>query len=192
MRKTILGAALLALLAGCGGPLLFAELTIPELRVTLAQQSFPGLAADPSLSCAGQPDCITTDLTYDLGQQVELLTRKDVAYELRLTELAVVLDATSAGTDLRGVRSAAVEVFPPGSTTPVVVASYTRAAANPAPATLAISGDSSIDLAPFVEAGVMHARLALSYDAPTPPFTADVAATFYLAVKLDSGKTLGI
>jgi hypothetical protein len=191
MRKTIL-AALLALLAGCGGPLLFAELTIPELAVTVAQQSFPGMAADPSRYCAGRPDCITTDLTYDLGQQVDLLTRKDVEYELRLTDLAIVLDATSAGTDLRGVRSAVVEVFPPGSTTPVVVASYARAATNPDPNTIAVSGNSSIDLAPFVEAGVIHARVELSYDAPTPPFTADVRGAFYLKVKLDYGKTLGL
>ncbi|WP_242394291.1 lipoprotein [Anaeromyxobacter oryzisoli] len=193
MRKHLLAAVLLALLAGCGGPLLFADLTIPELAVTLPQQAFPGMAADPSRWCAGQPDCVTTDLTYDLGEQVSVLTRPDVQYELRLTTLAIALDAASAGTDLRGVKSASVEVFPPDGSAPVVVASYTRAASDTAtPTSLAVSGDSTLDLSPFVQAGQLHARVSVSYDAPTPPFTADVRATFYLKVKLDYGKTLGL
>lgn len=192
MRKFLLAIALLAL-AGCGGPLLFAELVVPELGITAPSQAFPASSADPSYWCAAdKPDCITTDFTYDIGKQVDLLTRKDVEYELRLTDLAIMLDASSVGTDLHGVKSAAFEVIPPGTTTPIEVASYTRSAANPNPTSIAISGNASVDLAPFVEAGQVHVRVKMTYDAPTPAFTADVHGVFYLRVKLDYGKTLGI
>ncbi|BDG04523.1 hypothetical protein [Anaeromyxobacter oryzae] len=192
MRKFLVGVALLAL-AGCGGPLLYAELVIPELGMTTPSQPFPASNADPSYWCAAdKPDCITTDFTYDLGQQVDLLTKKDVEYELRLTDLSIALDATSAGTDLHGVKSAAVEVIPPGTTTPVEVASYARSAANPSPTSISISGNASVDLAPFVDAGQVHVRVKMSYDAPTPAFAADIRGVFYLRVKLDYGKTLGI
>src|SRR5512133_1595079 len=98
MRTPILAAAVL-LLAGCGGPLLFAELVVPEFGITLPQQTFPAMAADPSYWCAAdRPDCISTDLTYDVGQQIALLTEKDTEYELRLTDLAITLDATNVAT----------------------------------------------------------------------------------------------
>jgi hypothetical protein len=192
--KTLLAAvASLLLLAGCSGPLLFAELEIPEFGITLPAQTFPASTSDPSYWCApDRSDCITTDFVYDIGSEVDLLDEDAVEYELRLTGLAITLDTTAAGTDLRGVRSALIEVFPPNGDAAVAVASYVRSPANPAPTSLALAGDASIDLAPFVDAGQVHIRIKMSYDAPTPEFTADVRTVFYLRVKLDYGKALGI
>jgi hypothetical protein len=192
MRNPILAATVL-LLAGCGGPLFTAELVVPEFGITLPQQAFPAMTADPSHWCsADRPDCISTDLAYDVGEQVGLLTEQDTEYELRLSDLAITLDATNAATDLSGVKSAVIEAFPPGASAPVEVASYARSTTDARPTSIAISGKTGVDLAPFVDAGQIHVRVKMNFDAPTPDFTADVLAVFYLRVKLDYGKSLGL
>jgi hypothetical protein len=193
MRFLRRAAVLLPLLAaGCGGPLLSAELEIPELGLKIAQQTFPASSADPSYWCApDQADCISTDLQYDIGSEVDLLSEKGVDYELRLTNLALVLASTGAG-DLHGVKSVAIQALPPSGGAPVTVATYARSAANPAPTSIAVSGNSSVDLAPFIQAGVAQLRLQTTFDDPTPEFTADVNAVFYLRIRLDYLKTAGL
>lgn len=191
MKNTLLAAVML--LTGCGGPLLFADLEIPEVGITLPQRTFPASSADPSRVCsADATDCIVTDLDFDVGEQVDVINDADAEYELRLTSVAIDLGATGAGTDLRGVRSVSIEALPLGASEPVVVASYVRTTSNPTPRTIAVSGDSNVDLAPFVQAGRLRVRAKMSLDAPTPEFTADVLAVFSLEVKLDYGAAVGL
>lgn len=187
-------AALAAvLLAACGGPALFAELEIPAVGITLPPQEFPGSTADPSRWCApDRPDCIRTELVYDVGNEVELLSDENAEYEIRLTDLALALDATVTTTDLGGIRSAIFEVVPPDGSTPVVVASYVRSESDPNPTSIAVSGSSSLDLAPFLDQGQVRILVKLSLDEATPPFTAQVGAVFYLRVKLDYGRAAGL
>ena len=189
MRHALLAASLL-LSTGCGGPLLFAELVIPEVELTLPAQPFPASVAAPSAWCdATRPSCIATDLSYDLGQELELFTRPQAEYELRLTTLAIALSTTRGG-DLGGVTSTTILAYPPGGGAPVAIARYERSPSDPAPTTIAVAGNPEIDLAHFLEAGRIRLRVELSYDARTPAFDADVTADFHVRVQLDYGALL--
>jgi hypothetical protein len=193
-RHVALAAALL--LTACGGPLLSAELEIPEVGITLPSQVFPSVAtAFPVNNCGtgtvAGTSCVQTDLVYDLGSKVGLLDQPNTRSEVRLTNLAVTLAATSALSDLGGVRSTVAEVVAPGATEGVVVASYTRAPGAPSP-TIAVSGNADLDLVPYIQNGKVTIHVKMTYDAPTPAFRADVTAVFYVKETLDYGKTIGL
>jgi len=189
-------AALALALAACDGPLLFAELSIPEIRVTLPGQTFP--ASDttiPANWCSAiqvDPPCIALTLDYDLGGNVPVLTEQNVTYDLRLTDVAIALSATEVGKDLSGVRLATIRVLddPLDPTAGVVVASYVRPPGPVAPTTIAITGNANLDLGPYLEAGRLPVRVEVVLDAGTPAFLADVQVGFSLEVKLDWGAYL--
>jgi len=191
-RHAALAAALL--LAGCGGPLLFAELEIPAVGITLPSQTFPSVAtALPVNLCSGsEPGCVQTELVYDIGQKVDLLKEASAKYELRLSQLSIALAATQAASDLGGVKSTVIEAVQPGATTGVVVASYYRSPQDPNPSAIAVSGNADLDLAKYLNDGKIDLRVKMTYDAPTPEFTADVQAVFYLKVTLDYGRGIGL
>jgi hypothetical protein len=194
-------AALALLLTSCGGPLLYAEVEIPDLRITLARQHVPafdlGIPAnwcDPSAPPPPIP-CVGLTTGYDLGAQVPALTEKGVTSELRMTELALTLSSTQstpgAPPDLGGIKSAEIWVGSrpgvPGSGT--LVASYARTATG-TPTTIAVSGNANLDLSPYVTTGQLPFRVELTVDGPTSAFDADIHANFYVLVTLDWGKYL--
>jgi hypothetical protein len=195
MKKLVLAAlALSPLLAGCGGPLLFAQVQVPEVKIVLPSQTIPATDSGAQYWCSPtqtQPDCLATSLSYDLGAQLPVVTEKNVTYSIRLTTLAMALTAASGGTDLHGVKAVSVRVIDPavgGDAT--VVASYVRSDADPNPSAITVSGDSNLDLAPYVQSGQLGVRVEMTYDAPTPEFTADVTSTWSLDAKLDWGAYL--
>ncbi len=187
-----------AVLAGCDGPLLFAELQVPSLHATLPRQQFPASdTTDPANWCAAVQDpaapCVQKTLDYDIGGMVPLLTDPSVTYDLRLTDVAIYLSAAQAGTNLAGVRSAAITVLTdpadPGSA--ILVASYVRPPGTTQVTTsIGVTGNSNVDLGPYLRGGALRVRAELVIDNPTPAFDADVAAGFSLEVKLDWGSLL--
>jgi hypothetical protein len=190
MRRAI--PALLALaLSGCDGPLLFAELQVPALRATLPSQSFPASdTGDPAYWCSASqtdPPCIQTTLDYDLGGMVPILTDPNVTYDLRLTDVSILLSATEVGKDLSGISLASVSVSDPvAAGSWVVVASYVRPPGSGPSSAIGVSGNPNLDLAPYLDGtGSLRVRVELVIDQPTPAFLADVAAGFSLEVKLD-------
>jgi hypothetical protein len=190
-RSVVAAVAALAL-PGCG-PMLYAELDIPEVRITLPAQDFPASPAPPADWCsADRPECVATQLRYDLGTQVPIVNEPGVEYELRLKRAAILLSASSAGTDLSGIRSAELRILDPDGGPGTVVASYVADPANPDPSSISVSGDAALDLAPFVRSGSLQTRIELLYDPsdPTPAFAADVSAAFSLDVKVDWGQYL--
>jgi hypothetical protein len=190
--STMLVAAAAAL-AGCGGPLLYGEVDVPEVRITLPSQDFPASPAPPADWCApGRPECVATELQYELGAQVPIVNEPGVEYELKLKRVAIVLAASSAGTDLSGIRSAEIRILDPDGGPGTVIASYAADPADPAPTSIAVAGNSSLDLSPFVRGGNLQTRIELVYDPldPTPAFAADVSAAFSLDVKVDWGQYL--
>jgi predicted small lipoprotein YifL len=192
----LLAAAALAALQGCGGPLLFAELQVSSVRVTLPSQSFPASdTTNPADWCSASqtvPPCIQLTLQYDIAGQIPVLNEPNVTYDLRLSEVGMALSATAAGTDLSGVEQVTITVLadPADPTSGVVVASYARPPGAGTPTTISVSGNPNLDLAPYVTAGHLPARIELVLDRPTPAFLADVTAGFSLEVKLDYGSLL--
>jgi len=188
----LLAAVLATPLSGCG-PMLFAELDVPEVRITLPSQAFPASPAVPADWCfPDTPTCVATELQYQLAAQVPIVNEPGVTYDLRLKRVAIVLTASSAGTDLSGIVSAGIRILDPSGGPGVVVASYTQDPAAPAPTSLAVSGDPSLDLEPYVRSGNLMARVEFVYDPAhlTPAFDADVSAAFALDVKVDWGEYL--
>lgn len=194
MRHALAAAALL--LAACDGPLLYVELEIPEIRVTLPSQSFP--ASDASIPDAwcdptGQtfPPCLAVGLDYDLGAEVPIFEEENVTYDLRLTDVAVSLAATEVGKDLAGVKLLRVRVLqdPLDPASGVVVAAYARAD-GAAPASIAVTGNANVDLGPYLRTGLLPLRFELVVDQPTPAFLADVEAAFSVSAELDYGAFL--
>lgn len=201
MRPLLLATAL-ALLSACDG-LFSAELQIPEIRVTLAKQPFPEsnttdqrFYCDPSAP-QSTPPCIGLTLDYDLGGEVPVLNEENVTYDLRLTDVALTLSATQPVTgdkDLSGVARATLRVLDdpaiPGSG--AVLATYVRPPVTGPISSFAVTGNSNLDLGPYLETGKLPIRVELVIDSvgPTPAFNADVQAGFSLEVKLDYGAYL--
>ncbi len=196
MRR-ILAAASLSLLAACEGPLLFLEIEIPEARVTLPSQSFPASDTsdtadwcDPSAPSNPLPSCVARTLDYDLGAEIPTLVEPGVTYDVRLTDVAITLSATETG-DMGGIVSAVVRVLddPADPSAGTVVASYTRSG-TASPRSIAVSGNSSVDLGPFLNGGRLPIRVEIVFDNLTPAFLADVEAGFSLVLKVDWGSYL--
>jgi len=184
-----------AVLAGCGQPLLSAQLEIPEIRITQPAQRFPAAAPDPSYLCEiVAANCVKTDVSYDLGAEVPVFGEEGITFDLRLTDVALHLvadpDPLSTATtpaNLAGVESVKVMTRPPGSTAAwTIVAAYSKTP-GASPTAIAVSGESNIDLGPYLSGGKLDARVEVIYDLanPTPDFFADIEAGFSLVVTLD-------
>lgn len=196
MRHALIAAAAL-LLAGCDQPLLSAQLEIPELRITTAPQNFDGPPVDPQYACsylAITPDnCVATPITYDVGAEVPMLGEKGVTFDLRMTDVAFHL-ATGETTSLAGIRTAKVEVRQPGTGSYVEIASYDATVPSSTMVSdVRITGNTSLDMAPFLRAGSIDLRTELYFDPAVVPSTginANVEAGFSLVVTVDYGSYL--
>ncbi len=188
--------ALAALLPGCGRGLLFAELEVPTIQATMPAQAFPASdTTDPANWCAAvqsDPPCIQATIDYDLGGMVPILNDPSVTYDLRLTQVAVTLSALDTGTSLAGVKlaSLSVQTDPADPASTVIVASYVRPPGAVTPTTIAVAGNSNLDLGPFLRGGVLRVHTELVIDQQTPAFLADVTSTLSLEAKLDWGSLL--
>lgn len=172
--------AAVALLAGCGQPLMSMQLDMPEIRMMSPGQTFT--TVDPLYYCEpATPGCVFNDLQYDLGAEVPVLDEKGVSFDLRLTDVALHL--VSGTSDLRGVLSAQVKIQDPVTREWILVASYAKPP-GATPTDISVSGNSNIELAPYLSSGNIGARVEVSYDASSPPgdFTADIQAGFSLVV----------
>jgi hypothetical protein len=187
MRTPALAAALL--LAACEGPLLHAELEVPDVRLTLPSQQLPGSTAAGVVPCApgAPPPCAATELTFDVGAEVPVVNEPNVTYHLRLTSVAIRLAATSAG-DLGGVESVRILVVDPRSGDATPVASYLRT--DPTPREIRVAGTSDLDLRGHLQAGALRLRVELTFDRATPAFQADVETGYALDAKVDWGAYL--
>ncbi len=187
MRAALAAAALAAaaLLSGCGQPLLSMQLEVPEIRITSPGKEFPttGVALPTDYCVYATPGCVFDDIQYDIGAQVPVLEEKGVSIDLRLTDVALRL--VSGTSDLRGVLSAEVKIQDPVTGDWILVASYAKPP-GAIPTEISVSGNSNIQLAPYLSSGEIGARVEVSYDTSSPPgaFTADVEAGFSLVVTM--------
>jgi ABC-type amino acid transport substrate-binding protein len=183
-------AAALAALAGCGQPVFSAQVEIPEVRIVQAPQDFPPTSLDPSTACSFiaplPPSCVAAGTSYDIGAEVPMLKEKGVKVDLRLTDVALHL-ATGAASDLRGVTRAEVDLRDPATGGFTRVASYVRPSPTAAPTTIDVTGQASLDLAPYLSGGRLDARIAVEVDPLYLPsgFSAAMEAGFSLSVTVD-------
>jgi len=183
MRHAHFAVAAAALLAGCGQPLLSMQLDVPEIRIVSPGKDFPATgAADLSFLCDGlNQDCVFSDAEYDIGEQLPVLNENGVDFDLRLTGVALCF-ASGDASDLSGISSALVKIQDPGTGLWTVVASYTRPP-GATPMQISVSGNSNLELAPYLSSGKLQARIELSFGSPPPgAFTASIEARFSLVV----------
>lgn len=171
-------AALPALaLAACG--MLWAEVEVPSVELTLRQESFPATAAGASL---------TKDFTYDLGKDIDVITKNDVTVHLKLQSLRI-----ESTTDLQSIQSVSIRVIPPaGSGLPeVALVEYTKpAGSSGAVHAIEAASATQADLGPYLTAGALTLRASASGSLPTVDWLADVTADFWLKVRYPYGKAI--
>lgn len=187
-RASLLAAA--ALLAGCGRPLLAAELSVPSIRITSPVASIdPGIAT--TVACAGTAACLVEVAEFDIGGEIPFVQEPGVTVDLRLTRFALHLTPVSPGA-LSGLELIRLVLYHPASGAPTVIASYLRAGSAPAPEEILVSGDSSVDLAPFLGDGRIDARLEFGYQLGTPlgVFEYQTEAEFSVDVIVEYGALL--
>jgi len=201
MRRSLLAAAFVPLLASCGGPVLFGEVTIPELRVGLPGLQFVATAgAPPEFWCdptsIGDPMCLARTFDYDFGDKVPLADDPNASLDLRLTAVTISLlpPAQQPGTvtDLALIDSVTLRLLDPAHAGDpmdvqiahsVVIASYVRT--EPAPTVIEVSGNANTNLGPYLLSGKLSIRAELTYQADSDAFVADVEGDYSLVLKYD-------
>jgi hypothetical protein len=175
-----LAAAAALLLGGCG--LLYAELEIPTVSVTLADQTFAGTPPGTTL---------TQSIEFDFAaNQIDWFSDPSVHKELRLTELSLALTSTPGGiTDFGGIDVVDIQVLPPAGSglPPVVLVHYLRDPANLHPTSVSSNSITNVDLAPYITTQKLRLQATASGTLPTTDWSASVTGTFYMRVKLDYG-----
>ena len=177
-RTPILASLLLAL-AGCGGPVLFAEVEMPSVEVTLPQYQFPSVVGQAS-----------QDITFDVGATVSIINEPNVDYDLTLNEMTIVLGSGpfTSFDSFDSVKITAIRAGLPD----LVLVEYV----NPHTATnvqsVTARSSTSADLKPYLDAGkiTVHAEFTTDLTTPAGLWTADVTADLRLRVRLDYGAYL--
>lgn len=177
MRARLLPTSLLLALAGCGGPVLYGEVELPHVEVTLPEYEFPTVGVST-----------TQSLTFDVGASVGLINEPHVDYDLKLNRMTIVLRSgpfTNFDT-FHTVRISATRAGLPD----LVLIEYS----NPPPGATTITATSSTgaDLKPYLDAGKLTVAATFEADPTTPVglWYADVSADLFLRVRLDYGAYL--
>lgn len=177
-------SALLAapLLAGCG--MLDARLEARTACFTLPEYAIPGATGTGQLS---------TDLSYDLGSALPILTEPGVRYRLQLRDVTLALTSGAPLADLGSLDAFAVSaVATAGSALPEPeLVRYARTAgADPRPASVTAPATNDVDLAAYVDAGRLRLHATASGTLPPSPWRATVTACFELEVDVNYGERL--
>lgn len=179
MRARIVStAALLAALAGCG-PVLFAELEMPSVLVTLPQYEFPSVVGSAS-----------KQVTFDVGANVSVINEPNVDYDLNLNEMTIVLRSgpfTSFDT-FDSVKITAIRTGQPD----LVLIEYANPHTTMGMTSVTARSSTGADLKPYLDAGkiTVMAEFTSSLLTPAGIWYADISADLYLRVRLDYGAYL--
>jgi hypothetical protein len=193
-----LALAVLLLATACGRPLLFVEVEIPSAAVKVPQQAFPStVSPSPADLCAPDPSwptqpgntCLRRSVVYDLGQDFRDLVASAETFELRLTRVGIALVATDPLADLGSIYRVRVLAEGVDASLPAVeLARYVRDPLAPPSREIEVGASAGVDLAPYVEAGLLRIRSELEFDHDVAAFIADVSADFSLKVLVDWAK----
>lgn len=173
---SLLAPAALALLQGCGGPLLTAEVKNARITSTNVPFSGTGVAGATTLG----------NVTADLGPLGKSLGSGFVT-ELTLKRFELAWNDPATRPDFSGVTSATLTVIPdPASGLPeTVVATYTQASPGDNPLSLVIAGDPGFNLFDFLAGGILTLRLDAQGSLPATAWSANATAIADLALKVE-------
>lgn len=190
--RTLTGySALAALLAlgGCDGPVLFAELEMPSVEVTVQQQTFSGTGTAGSIP--------VTTVSFDIGANVPVIDEPNVEAELVLRSMTLVLGTTdpSDPNSFDGIDLITIRALPPPSDPSrpaIVLLEWVNPHTNTEPLTsVTARSQTDADLSAWLQDGTIV--LEASYEGSALPYydwTADLTGDFSLSVKLDYGAYL--
>jgi hypothetical protein len=165
---------LLALAAGCGDPLVFAEVEEPSVCFTVHNQAMVGTGG-----------ATVTDFVYsgtspvNIGDNVALMNSKGATVNAHV--LSFTLTDAKGTADLSGIASASVTISNTAGSTPLL--SYTRPA-NPPKDHLTMAG-SSQEIGALLSGGNFNYSVAVSGQPPANDWTANIEVCLYLKVKVD-------
>jgi hypothetical protein len=147
--------ALLAL-AACDGPILFAELEMPSVVVTLPQYTFPG---DPSGLLSER------DVSFDVGASVPVIEEPDVELEFRLTRMTLVLGTGGPISNFDGIQTVTLTALhPTDPSLDLVLLQYEKPAGATDVTRISAGSETDADLLPFLTGGVINIRAAYEAD----------------------------
>ncbi|MGC3997656.1 MAG: hypothetical protein QM767_09260 [Anaeromyxobacter sp.] len=161
-------------LAGCG---IEARMEARSVCVTQDAEAFPGTTAGGTL---------ISQVSYDLGQDLPLVSEPGVDYALQVQHVAVALDSSSHLTDLGGITSLTISALPPGGSglPEAELASYARGE-DLHPTSIQAAGGEGVELRPYIAGGQLRFQIVGNGTLPTQAWTAAVTACFGMKVTLD-------
>lgn len=182
MRRALVACLALAagpLPSGCG--MLDAQLEARTVCFTRA-------ALIPGASGSGT---VETDVGYDVGAELPVLTQPGVSYTLALQELDLSVSPGSTPADLGGLDEVDVSVLAPAGTSlqDTQLLRY-RKATDPHPLRIAAAAGKTPDLRPYIAGGQITFHTLASGALPSRPWTADARACFLLDVNVRYGSSL--
>jgi hypothetical protein len=177
--RTLLTTALALALAGCGGPVLFAEVEMPSVEVTLPEYQFPSVVGSAS-----------QDITFDVGANVPLVNEPNVDYDLTLNEMTITL-RNGPFTDFDSFDTVKITAIRAGLPDLVLV-EYTNPHTTSGLKSVTATSSTSQDLKPYLDAGKITVRAQFTSSPTTLAgiWYADVSADLRLRVRLDYGAYL--
>jgi hypothetical protein len=177
MRPLRALAPLLALAAGCGDPLFFAQVKETRLCLALDNRSVPAAPAGVGTQT------VTWSGDLDLGSKFPGLDKKDaVSGAIRMLSLSV-----NGSTDLGGVTAADVTVSDAAGA-PQSFMHFAPPSASPT--VLAMTLDQDLNLLDRLQSGVLHYTITFSGTPPTTAWTAEVDTCLSLDVTIDALKAM--
>lgn len=183
--RTLSTASLLLALAGCGGPVLFAELEMPSVLVTLPQQQFTGVTP---------PATQTSTFNFDVGANVPIVNEPNVTLDLKLTRMTLVLDTANPANpaNFDNIDSIVISAVAPAGSglSNLELIRWDRLGATGL-TRIEASSATGADLKPYLSAGRIDVEASYTGSGlPTADWTADVSADFRIKVTLDYGAYL--
>ena len=180
LRASLVASLALAL-AGCGGPLVGADIDEPRICLVMHSQTVPGAPIPVGLVL---PE-VSWEGDLDLGSKLPGLDKQGaVTGSIRMLSLT-----TTGSTDLSSVTSADVAlVDAAGQATSFM--SYTRPTPVTTPDVLDMKLDQDLNLLDNLQAGLLHYRIPFKGLPPSISWTADIEPCLSAHLTVDALKAM--
>ena len=168
---------LTGMLTSCN-QLFFAEVSLPQLCVTLDSQQFDGQDGDYHADVTFGPQSI------DVSSYLSALPKDDAEIQLRV--LTGTLTVKGGVDDLSFIDAAQLTIDPPtGSTlTELKLIDYTKDPNAPTPGSIELTGSDHPDLYPYLSSGNITTTIHFAGTLPAQDWTADLTVCISASAKV--------